>query len=187
MTDEVLKKNAEKREVIAVVATILGALTGNPSLARSADSFAADYLPKNRQEERAAIQNMATATVFSIAPVPIAVPGGRLVSVLQQKLRNDLARSATAAADDGVLAITRAIQKHSAREVTAFSPVTGNLAARNAAGRALADDILGNPATTFTQRTTGRFGEVLDVVAPDGRGLRFGSDGQFIGLLEPPL
>jgi len=30
------------------------------------------------------------------------------------------------------------------------------------------------------------FGRILDVVAPDGRGVRFGSDGRFIGFLEPP-
>lgn len=49
------------------------------------------------------------------------------------------------------------------------------------------DDILTSPGSTQTARTTGRFGDVVDVVAPDGRGVRFGSDGRFIGLLEPPL
>ncbi|MEL7059566.1 MAG: RHS repeat-associated core domain-containing protein [Acidobacteriota bacterium] len=100
--------------------------------------------------------------------------------------RAALVRSATAAGDDGVSAVTRAIQKHSAREGSAFSGVRGNLAARNATGRELVEEIVGDAGTTFTQRTTGRFGEVLDVVAPDGRGLRFGADGRFIHLLEPP-
>ena len=33
---------------------------------------------------------------------------------------------------------------------------------------------------------TGRFGDVIDAVAPDGRGVRYSSDGTFIGLLERP-
>jgi filamentous hemagglutinin len=39
-----------------------------------------------------------------------------------------------------------------------------------------------------TIKDTGRFGKVMDVIAPppDGRGLRYDSNGKFIGLLEPP-
>jgi len=45
---------------------------------------------------------------------------------------------------------------------------------------------LSNPATTVTYKDTGRFGKVMDVIAPDGRGLRYDSNGKCIGLLEPP-
>ena len=38
---------------------------------------------------------------------------------------------------------------------------------------------------TKTTHDTGRFGEVIDVKAPDGKGLRFAKDGKFIGFLEP--
>lgn len=50
----------------------------------------------------------------------------------------------------------------------------------------IADEILSNPATTVTYKDTGRFGKVMDVIAPDGRGIRYDSNGKFIGLLEPP-
>ncbi len=113
---------------------------------------------------------------------PPAIP----MAATRGGLRSNLLSRATATSEGAVSPITRAIQKHATREGSAFRSVSGNLAARNAAGRAVADEILGNAGTTFNQRTTGRFGQVLDVVAPDGRGLRFGSDGKFIGLLEPP-
>lgn len=83
--------------------------------------------------------------------------------------------------------MARAIDKHAARPGSAFGRASGNQAAKNATGQDLVDEILTNPGTTFNSRTTGRFGEVLDVVGPDGRGLRFGKDGSLIGLLEPPL
>jgi filamentous hemagglutinin len=39
---------------------------------------------------------------------------------------------------------------------------------------------------SVTYKDTGRFGKVMDVIAPDGRGLRYDLNGKFIGLLEPP-
>jgi RHS repeat-associated protein len=99
---------------------------------------------------------------------------------------DDLSRAAGALDESGVSAATKALQSHTQRRGgSAFPPVTGNKASRLAAGQAVIDDILTNPGSTFTRRTTGRFGEVLEVRAPDGRGVRFGSDGSFIGLLEP--
>ncbi|UZE18713.1 hypothetical protein LOY70_03700 [Pseudomonas sp. B21-054] len=50
----------------------------------------------------------------------------------------------------------------------------------------IADEILSNPATTVTYKDTGRFGKVMDMIAPDGRWLRYDANGKFIGLLEPP-
>lgn len=47
------------------------------------------------------------------------------------------------------------------------------------------DDILRNPNSSGAVRQTGRFGQVTDVIGPDGRGLRFDSSGNFIGFLEP--
>jgi filamentous hemagglutinin len=45
---------------------------------------------------------------------------------------------------------------------------------------------LSSPAKTVTYKDTGRFGVVTDIVAPDGRGIRYDSTGKFIGFLEPP-
>ena len=99
---------------------------------------------------------------------------------------NALSRAAGVLDKNGVSVAAKALQSHSDRVGSAFARVSGNAASRNAAGQAVIDDILNASGSTFTSRTTGRFGEVLDVVAPDGRGVRFGSDGSFIGLLEPP-
>ncbi|MCK6188166.1 hypothetical protein [Pseudomonas sp. EYE_354] len=80
----------------------------------------------------------------------------------------------------------RALQKHGSREGSAFPSVKGSPSEINAQGQKIADEILSNPATTVTYKDTGRFGKVMDVIAPDGRGLRYDSNGKFIGLLEPP-
>ncbi|TLX71023.1 filamentous hemagglutinin N-terminal domain-containing protein, partial [Pseudomonas nicosulfuronedens] len=67
----------------------------------------------------------------------------------------------------------RALQKHGSREGSAFPSVKGSPSEINAQGQKIADDILNNPASTVTYKDTGRFGKVMDVVAPDGRGLRY--------------
>ncbi|MBX8547547.1 hemagglutinin repeat-containing protein [Pseudomonas cichorii] len=80
----------------------------------------------------------------------------------------------------------RALQKHGSREGSAFPSVKGSPSEINAQGQKIADEILNNPASTVTHKDTGRFGKVMDIVAPDGRGLRYDANGKFIGLLEPP-
>ena len=99
---------------------------------------------------------------------------------------DDLLRNAITPGSTGVSLIARAIDKHAARAGSAYPPAVGNQAAKNAAAADLARDILMNPQSTFVKKMTGRFGEVVDVIAPDGRGLRFGEGGRFIHLLEPP-
>jgi hypothetical protein len=79
----------------------------------------------------------------------------------------------------------RALQKHAVRPGSAFPLPKGNEGVFNSQGQQIVDDILNNPASTFTKRSTGRFGEVIDVIAPDGRGIRYTSNGEFVGFLEP--
>jgi hypothetical protein len=79
----------------------------------------------------------------------------------------------------------RALQKHGGRDDSVFPAVKGNPAAINKQGQMVVDDILNNPESTMTRRDTGRFGNVIDITAPDGRGVRFSADGKFITLLEP--
>ena len=112
---------------------------------------------------------------------------GRALSVMNG-LRfgvDDLSRAAGKLDGSGVSAATKAMQSHFDRGGSAFPRLSGDLASRNATAQGVIDDILTSPGSTFTARSTGRFGEVLDVRAPDGRGVRFGSDGTFIGILEP--
>lgn len=79
----------------------------------------------------------------------------------------------------------RAAQKHGDRSGSAFLALKGNPSALNEAGQATVDDILTVPGSHVTKRTTGRYGEVVEVRAPDGRGVRYDREGNFIGFLEP--
>ncbi len=57
----------------------------------------------------------------------------------------------------------------------------------NQMARDVVEDILTHPQSTVVTSVRVRFGgEVFDVIAPDGRGLRYAADGHFIGLLERP-
>ncbi len=85
----------------------------------------------------------------------------------------------------GLTAAGRALQKHGGREGSAFPAAKGNPLSINQQGQHVVDDILTTPGSTMTTRHYARFGEVTEVRAPDGRGLRYGSDGKFIGFLEP--
>lgn len=44
---------------------------------------------------------------------------------------------------------------------------------------------MSSAATTAIYKDTGRFGKIMDVIAPDGRGLHYDSNRKFFGLLEP--
>jgi Pretoxin HINT domain len=81
----------------------------------------------------------------------------------------------------------RALQKHGAREGSAFPEPKGNVGAVNSHASDIVSDILSNPASSTTTRTTSRFGNVTEVRDPGGRGIRFSNDGKFIGFLEPNL
>ncbi len=116
-------------------------------------------------------------------PAPTEATGS---ATLSGRSVGDLA-DAAAEIDRGDLTLAgRALQKHGNREGSAFPRAQGNPAAVNEQAKSVVDEILNNPATTVTQRTAGRFGTVTDVVAPDGRGLRYDANGKFIGFLEPP-
>jgi hypothetical protein len=98
---------------------------------------------------------------------------------------DDLARAATAIDRGGLTAAGRALQKHGGREGSAFPAAKGNPLSINQQGQNIVDEILGNRGSTTVIRNHPRFGQVTEVRAPDGRGLRYGPDGKFIGFLEP--
>ena len=76
----------------------------------------------------------------------------------------------------------RAIQKHGSRPGSAFPPATGNAESKNKQGQGVLEDIVNNPDSTTNEGN--RFGGT-DVIAPDGTGARFDSEGKFRGFLEP--
>ncbi|MFM7066737.1 MAG: FG-GAP repeat domain-containing protein, partial [Gammaproteobacteria bacterium] len=96
-----------------------------------------------------------------------------------------LSRAAGALDRGGISAAGRQLQKHGSRPGSAFPGARGNPSAINQQGQQIVDDILTTPGTTTVSRHHARFGDVTEIRAPDGRGLRYGSDGRFLGFLEP--
>ena len=94
---------------------------------------------------------------------------------------DDLSRAAGAADRNGLTRAGRALQKHGGRPGSAFPDVSGH-GDLNATGQGIVDDILRAPGEGPTPN---RFGGI-DVVAQDGRGVRYDADGGFMGFLEPP-
>jgi len=99
-----------------------------------------------------------------------------------------MARKAAELDKGGVLTKAgRALSKHGSRPNSAFiSTLRMSASEINQTARDVVEDILTHPQSTLVMSVRARYGgEVFDVIAPDGRGLRYGSDGRFIGLLEP--
>ncbi len=95
----------------------------------------------------------------------------------------DAYNAATAPYKGGPLTVAgRALAKHNpiSRPGSAFPIPTGNPAAVNDLAHEVVGEILSNPGTVKIPR-----GGVYDIVAPDGRGLRFNADGTLKGFLEP--
>lgn len=79
----------------------------------------------------------------------------------------------------------RALQKHGSREGSAFPEAKGNPDAINKQGQEIVDDILTDPNSVVTTRHHFRFGDIKEIRSPDGSGIRYDSNGKFIGFLEP--
>ena len=78
------------------------------------------------------------------------------------------------------------MQKHGNRTGTAFPKPKGNDDAINKTAQDVVNDILSNPNSKIVERSsTGRYGDVTDIVAPDGRALRYDKNGNWIGFREP--
>ena len=60
-----------------------------------------------------------------------------------------------------------------------------NQRAINQQGQQLVDEILISSGTTTVTRHHARFGDVTEARDSGGRGVRYTSDGKFIGFLEP--
>ena len=131
----------------------------------------------------------------------LALGGGKLGTILLagvlkggegakgiSSLIDDLLRAAGETSGKGGLTNAgRALQKHGDRLGSAFPVVKGKDNVINSTAQNVVNGILKNPKSTVSINSTGRFGEVIDVVGPDGRGVRFTSDGKkLIGFLEPP-
>ena len=98
---------------------------------------------------------------------------------------DNLSQAAGAADNGDLTAAGRALQKHGGRPGSAFPAARSTPGEINKAGQAVVDEILTAPGSTTTRRHHARFGDVIEVRAPDGRGVRYDESGRFIGFLEP--
>ena len=72
-------------------------------------------------------------------------------------------------------------QKHADRQGSTYEATSKKAGDLNRQGQGVVDDILTNPGSVRRPNRLG--GE--DVVAPDGRGVRYNGDGSFRSFLEP--
>ena len=85
----------------------------------------------------------------------------------------------------GLTKVGIALQKHGSRTGSKFPRAKGNVAAINAQGEKVLSEILTNPSSVTTTRHHARFGNIIEVKAPNGQGARFTADGEkFIGFIE---
>jgi RHS repeat-associated protein len=98
---------------------------------------------------------------------------------------SNLSRAAGALDRGGLTAAGRNLQKHGGREGSAFPAARGNAASINQQAQHIVDDILSNPGSTARTRHHARYGDVTEIVAPDGRGIRYDNNNKFMGFLEP--
>nr|MDD9328812.1 hypothetical protein [Neisseria sp. 51.81] len=138
-------------------------------------------------EVEAAIGSQTSGTVLKLGSLATVMKTARPVPPKRFGFWNiDELKNSAREIDRGKLTIAgRALQKHGNREGSAFPSAQGNPISVNLQAEKIVNDILSNPNTIAKQRNTGRFGKVTDITAPDGRGLRYDSNGKLIGFLEP--
>ena len=133
------------------------------------------------------VQNCQFEKSVRTASVRSDCIGRLLVGIRRRDDRSSAVRrgaTRTRAAEDvnGLSKAGRALQKHGSRPGSSFPPATGNNVAKNAQGQRVLEDILRSPNQSIRPN---RFGgqDIFDNNAL--RGARFGSDGNFMGFLEP--
>ncbi len=98
---------------------------------------------------------------------------------------NKLLKAGQALDRAGFTKAGRALMKHGNREGSIFPKPSGNVARMNERGQNILETILNHPETRVSYDEFKRFGKVIDFKAPGIGGVRYSSDGKFIGFLEP--
>ena len=151
----------------------MGAATG--ALGRTSGELAEGAEKLGKAGKRA---RQAEVTAAAVAKIEHRFAGASLTL-------EELSKAAAVTDREGLTAAGRALQKHGGRSGSAFPGVRGNPAQINQAGQHVVDDILTSPGSTTIKRHHARFGDVVEIRAPDGRGVRYDANGHFVGLLEP--
>jgi len=75
--------------------------------------------------------------------------------------------------------------KHGYREDSVFPKPVGNLVQINAHGQRVLHEILNHPEKKIIYNEFERYGSIVDIYAPKIGGVRFITNVNFIGFLEP--
>jgi len=133
------------------------------------------------------VEGAATGAVGVAMAANGPVPGWQSEPATASANREDLSKAA-GAPDKGDLTVAgRSLTKHGigARPGNSkFPQATGTPSQINRQAQAIVDDILSNPRTTYTKSFRGRFGDTLEVMAPDGRGIVYDANGRFLFFME---
>lgn len=86
---------------------------------------------------------------------------------------------------EGLTRTGRALAKHGGREGSIFPKPLGNPNQINAQAEKILERILNHPDKRISLNIDRRFGEVVDIFAPEIGGLRYNTAQELIGFLEP--
>jgi len=104
--------------------------------------------------------------------------------------RTQLNQAASSPNRNGLTDAGRALQKHGGREGSAYTYSSQKASVLNQEAQTIVNEILSNPNTKIENRIIFENKQritVVEATAPDGRALRFTSDGsKLIGFREPP-
>lgn len=96
--------------------------------------------------------------------------------------KDDLVSSANEPINEqGLSAAGRAWEKHAGRPGSVFEPLKGNPTQKSEAANQFVNEVLSNKNTVKTDLSRGG----VEYRLPDGRGVRYNSDGSFSGFLDP--
>jgi len=96
----------------------------------------------------------------------------------------DLLKSANQPERNGLTKAGRALQKHGERKNSVFPKPVGNPEALNQQAIDIVNNILTAINKTHTERHHARFGNIIDIYAPNGQGVRYDTFQNFIGFIE---
>ncbi|WP_193751854.1 VENN motif pre-toxin domain-containing protein [Pantoea dispersa] len=96
--------------------------------------------------------------------------------------KDDLISSANEPINEqGLSAAARAWEKYAGRPGGVFEPLKGNPTQKSKAANQFVNEVLNNKSTIKTELSRGG----VEYRLPDGRGVRYNSDGSFSGFLDP--
>lgn len=114
--------------------------------------------------------------------VPVRGGGSSLNNNFDRFHKEDLILSANKPINDqGLSEVARAWEKHAGRPGSVFKPLKGDIVQKNDLANQFVSDLLNNKSTIKTDLSRGG----VEYRLPDGRGVRYDSDGSFSGVLDP--